>query len=75
MKPATERGLIRWLHLVLSVPILGYIYGPVAQIPRAAFATRWVCMPVVILSGLWLWKGHAVRKWWRGAEARPARRK
>ncbi|WP_303312255.1 hypothetical protein [Hymenobacter sp. BT730] len=65
MKAATERKLIRWLHLLLSIPILGFIYGPVASIARAAFAVRFVFMPVVILSGLWLWKGHVVRKWLR----------
>jgi len=65
MKGATERKLIRWIHLLLSIPILGFIYGPVAEIPRAAFATRFVFMPIVILSGLWLWKGHAVKKYFR----------
>jgi thiosulfate reductase cytochrome b subunit len=63
MKAATERKIIRWLHLLLSIPILGFIYGPVAGIPRAAFAVRFVFLPVVILSGLWLWKGHVVRRW------------
>ena len=61
MKAATERKLIRWIHLILSIPILGFIYGPVAEIPQAAFATRFVFMPVVILSGLWLWKGYWVK--------------
>lgn len=65
MKASTERKIIRWLHLLLSIPILGFIYGPVSEIPRAAFATRFVFMPVVILSGLWLWKGHAVKKYFR----------
>jgi hypothetical protein len=63
MKAATERKIIRWLHLLLSIPILGFIYGPVASIPRAAFAVRFVFLPVVILSGLWLWQGHLVRRW------------
>lgn len=65
MKASTERLVIRWLHIVASIPILGFIYGPVAQIPRAAAAVRWVLMPAVVLSGLWLWKGHLVRNWWR----------
>ena len=62
MKAATERKLIRWIHLILSIPILGFIYGPVSEIPEAAFATRFVFLPVVVLSGLWLWKGHWVKK-------------
>lgn len=58
-----EREVIRLLHLVLSVPILGYFYGPVALIPRAAFFARWVAMPIVIVSGLWMWlKPRIVRR-------------
>ncbi|MBV8554904.1 MAG: hypothetical protein JO116_05020 [Planctomycetaceae bacterium] len=49
-------------HVILSVPILGYIYGPLAVRPRVAFATRYVFVPIVVLSGLWRWKGNAVRR-------------
>lgn len=63
MKAATERKIIRWLHIIASIPIIGYIYGPVKNIPRAVFAIQWVLFPLIALSGLWLWKGHAVKKW------------
>jgi hypothetical protein len=63
MTSATERVVIRTLHLVLSIPILGYLYGPVAQIPQAAWFTRWIAMPLVILSGLWLWLKPRIRRW------------
>lgn len=53
---------LRWLHGLLSIPILGYIYGPVAHIPVAAAVVRFVIVPAVILSGLWMWKGHLVRR-------------
>lgn len=62
MKTATTRSILRWLHIVLSIPILGYIYGPVASIPAASLATRYVFLPFVILSGLWMWKGHWIRR-------------
>jgi hypothetical protein len=65
MKSVNERNLIRVLHLVLSVPILGYLYGPVASIPRAASFTRWVAMPVVVLTGFWLWLKPRLLKWLR----------
>lgn len=55
MNAARERSIIRMLHLLLSTPILGYLYGPVARIPPAALFTRFVAMPLVIASGLWLW--------------------
>jgi hypothetical protein len=63
MTASKERVFIRTLHLVLSVPILGYLYGPVAQIPQAAWFTRWIAMPLVILSGLWLWLKPRIRRW------------
>jgi hypothetical protein len=50
-----ERDVIRVVHLVLSVPIVGYLYGPVASVPQGAWFTRWIAFPVVVLSGLWLW--------------------
>jgi hypothetical protein len=65
MKAATERKIIRWLHLLISIPIIGFIYGPVAKLPRAAFAVRAVFFPVLVLSGLWLWQGLAIKRWLR----------
>lgn len=65
MKAATERKIIRWLHIIASIPVTGYIYGPVKDIPDAAIAVKWVIFPLIVLSGLWLWKGHWVRKWFK----------
>jgi len=62
MKAATERKVIRWFHIIASIPIIGYIYGPVSQIPNAVTAIKWVLFPLIVISGLWLWKGHWVRK-------------
>ncbi|MBW4632872.1 MAG: hypothetical protein KME30_13545 [Iphinoe sp. HA4291-MV1] len=61
MKASTERKIMRWIHIILSIPIVDYIYGPVTERPDVAFATRFVFIPVVILSGLWMWKGHLLR--------------
>ena len=61
MKASTERKLIRWIHIILSIPIIGYIYGPVADIPQAAAAVRWVFMPIVVLVGFWLWLGPKIK--------------
>ena len=59
---ATQRVIIRWTHLVLAIPIVGYIYSPFANIPDYAPATRFVFLPVMVLSGLWMWKGHVLRR-------------
>jgi thiosulfate reductase cytochrome b subunit len=62
MKASTERKIMRWVHIILGIPIIGYLYGPVASIPTSAMIVRWVIFPLLVLSGLWLWKGHLVRK-------------
>jgi hypothetical protein len=62
MKAATERKIIRWIHILFSIPVVGYLYGPVASIPVASMMVRWVLFPLIVLSGIWLWKGHWVKK-------------
>jgi hypothetical protein len=65
MKAAMERKIIRWIHIIASIPIIGYIYGPVKNFPQAVSAIQWILFPLIVLSGLWLWKGHWIRKWSR----------
>ena len=60
MNASTQRQVVRWIHLILSVPILYFIYGPGASDPNVVRAVRFVFVPVVVLSGLWLWKGHVL---------------
>jgi hypothetical protein len=62
MKDATKRWVFRWIHIICSIPIIGYIYSPFEQIPDYAPATRFIFVPVMLLSGLWMWKGHVVRR-------------
>jgi hypothetical protein len=62
MKETTKRRIFRTIHLVLAIPIIGYIYSPFDVIPNYAPATRFVFFPAMVLSGLWMWKGHVVRR-------------
>ena len=62
MSQATQRTIFRWIHLVVGIPIIGYIYSPFEKLPDYAPATRFVFLPVMILTGLWMWKGHVVRR-------------
>ncbi|MFZ0418094.1 MAG: hypothetical protein WAM04_08305 [Candidatus Sulfotelmatobacter sp.] len=70
MKEATKRSIFRWIHIIFSIAILGYIYSPFDKIPDYAPATRFVFVPVLVVSGLWMWKGHVVRRliWQRSAQ-------
>jgi len=62
MKDAAKRSLLRWIHIVFSIPILGYIYSPFEEIPKYAAQVRFVVVPVMLLSGFWMWKGHVIRR-------------
>jgi hypothetical protein len=57
MLNATKRSILRAIHLILSIPILGYIYSPFEEIPNYAPAVRFVFVPVMILSGFWMFSG------------------
>jgi hypothetical protein len=62
MTHATQRSILRAAHLVFSVPLIGYVYSPFDEIPQYAPAVRYVFLPALVVSGFWLWKGHAVRR-------------
>ena len=58
----TQRLVLRWIHIILGIPIIGYVYSPFEQIPHYAPAVRFFFMPGILLSGLWMWKGHVLRR-------------
>ena len=57
MNNATKRSILRWIHLIFAIPILGYIYSPFAELPNYAPVVRFVSIPVLILSGFWMYAG------------------
>ena len=62
MSQSITRTVFRWIHIVCAIPILGYIYSPFERLPDYAHATRCFFVPIMVLSGLWMWKGHVVRR-------------
>jgi hypothetical protein len=58
----TKRSILRWIHIVFAIPILGYIYSPFEKLPSYAPATRFIFVPILVSAGLWMWKGHVVRR-------------
>ena len=62
MKEATKRSIVRWMHIICGIPILGYVYDSPADTPNYAFMVRYMFLPALLLSGLWMWKGHVVRR-------------
>ena len=57
-----QRLIFRWIHIILAIPIYGYIYSPFDKLPQYAPPTRFVFFPLMILTGLLMWKGHLLRR-------------
>jgi hypothetical protein len=62
MNQAVTRSIVRWIHIIVSIPIYGYIYSPFEKLPQYAFPTRYIFFPTMVVTGLWMWKGHVVRR-------------
>ena len=71
MSKVTQRSIFRWIHILFAIPILGYIYSPFEKHPDYAPPTRFVFIPLMVVSGLWMWKGHVVRQLISGRPAHP----
>jgi hypothetical protein len=57
MNNAIKRSTLRWIHLIFTIPILGYIYGEASEVQQYAAAVRFIFVPVIVLSGLWMFSG------------------
>lgn len=62
MNDAVKRSMFRWIHIVFSIPIIGYVYSPFKELPNYAPVVRYVAIPVMVLSGFWMWKGLVLRR-------------
>lgn len=62
MTPSLKRTILRWIHIVFSIPIIGYVYSPFEDIPEYAPIVRFFAVPVILVTGLWMWKGHIVER-------------
>ncbi len=57
MRETAKRTIFRWIHIVFSIPIIGYVYSPFAELPNYAPVARFISIPVLILSGFWMYAG------------------
>ena len=60
MSNATIRTILRWVHILMGLPLIGFIYGPPAETEPYRYMFKFVFMPILLLSGLLMWKGHII---------------
>ena len=52
-----RRAILRWIHLVFVIPIVGYIYQPASEVQQYAGPVRFIFFPILMLSGYWMFAG------------------
>jgi hypothetical protein len=57
MKPGTLRAILRSVHLIVTIPILGYIYGKPSEVEQYAGGPRYIFVPLIIFTGYWMYAG------------------
>jgi len=57
MKAATKRAILRWVHLIFVIPVLGYIYQPAKEVEQYAGGARFIFVPVLMFSGYCMYAG------------------
>ena len=57
MKASAKRLILRIVHLVSVIPVLGYVYQPIAEAAQYQRFTQLVFIPLAILAGYWMYMG------------------
>lgn len=59
MKSSTKRIILRTLHLISIIPVLGYVYQPIAEAAQYQRFTQFVFIPLAMMTGYWMYMGFA----------------
>jgi hypothetical protein len=62
MKAAHQRKLVRLIHLIGAGAIGTYVYAPFRHVELFTLLMQAVVLPVLTLTGLWLWLGPSIRR-------------
>ncbi|MCC7193416.1 MAG: hypothetical protein IT444_11600 [Phycisphaeraceae bacterium] len=73
MSNGAKRSIIRWVHILSGLPLVGFIYGPPAETEQYRFMFRFVFVPLLLLTGFWMWQGPNVRRLLLKSESQTAR--
>ena len=74
MNGTSLRALLRWIHFVSAGFVGTFIYAPWRDIAAYQDFVMFVAAPLLILSGLGLWKQGHLMKWLRSKPGLKAER-
>ena len=56
------RVVLRWVHILLGLVIMCYIYSPFHELRVFQYVVKFIVIPVITFSGLWIWKFKVFNK-------------
>ena len=56
------RVVLSWVHIILGIILLCYIYSPFSKYFIFQVVVKFVAIPVIVVSGLWIWKPHVFNR-------------
>ena len=62
---AKLRVMLRWMHIVLGLVIMCYIYSPFHEYVWFQILVKFIIIPVIAVSGVWLWQFKVFNKFFR----------
>lgn len=65
MSEAKLRMILRRVHIILGLVILCYIYSPWAAFVSFQVLVKFIIVPVIVVTGIWIWKFAALNKLFR----------
>jgi hypothetical protein len=59
------RKLMRYVHLIAGIYIATYLYSPLSDLAAAEWTLKVVIIPLISVTGLFLWQQPLLTKWVR----------
>ena len=69
MSNAIQRRILRSCHLIAGIMLALHVYSPLAEVALFATAVQAVIVPLVALSGLWMWQQPRISRWMRSTHS------
>jgi len=67
------RLILRYTHLAAGILIGLFVYSPLVDVPAFELLVQITLIPIVVLSGIWIWQQTRVRRLFTRVLTRPRR--
>lgn len=57
-----QRTILRYTHLLAGMLNVFFIYTPLGDLPEFELLVQIILVPVIIITGVWMWQQAKVRK-------------